>query len=82
MCPFGVFCAQESTVVDRQEPVGGDPTERNETMVLRLGGWTTEVPLYDLTLEVRPPAHAVGATPISWRGVVAVLNPGRPTAPP
>ena len=38
---------------------------RNEKMLLRLGGSTNEVPLYDLTLEVRPPAHAVDATAIS-----------------
>ena len=43
--------------------------------MLRLGGSTNEVPLYDLTLEVRPPAHVAEATPISWRGVVAVLDP-------
>ena len=49
--------------------------DRHETMLLRLGGSTNEVPLYDLTLEVRPPAYAVGATPISWRSVVAVLDP-------
>ena len=54
---------------------GGDPIQRNEKMLLRLGGSTSEVPLYDLTLEVRPPAHAVDATAISWRGVVAVLDP-------
>jgi hypothetical protein len=54
---------------------GGDPIERSETMVLRLGGSTTEVPLYDLTLEVRPPAHVPGLAPIAWRGVVAVLDP-------
>jgi hypothetical protein len=54
---------------------GGDPVERNETMMLRLGGSTNEVPLYDLTLEVRPPTHAIDATPIGWRGVVAVLDP-------
>ncbi len=54
---------------------GGDPVERNETMMLRLGGSTHSVPLYDLTLEVRPPAAVAGATPVSWRGVVAVLDP-------
>src|SRR5262245_31751985 len=50
---------------------GGDPTERNQSMMLRLGGATHEVSLYDLTLEVRPPAHAVNASAISWRGLVA-----------
>jgi hypothetical protein len=54
---------------------GGDPLETSTTMVLRLGGSTDEVPLYELTLEVRPP-HAVKADrPIAWRGVVAVLDP-------
>lgn len=40
---------------------GGNPVARNEKMMLRLGGSTNEVPLYDLTLEVRPPAHGVEA---------------------
>lgn len=54
---------------------GGDPVERNETMMLRLGGSTNEVLLYDLTLEVRPPADRGDAIPIRWRGMVAVLEP-------
>ena len=54
---------------------GGDPVERDETMMLRLGGSTNEVPLYDLTLEVRPPVDFVDATPVRWRGIVAVLEP-------
>ncbi len=54
---------------------GGDPVDRGETMMLRLGGATSEVPLYDLTLEVRPPADLVAASPILWRGIVAVLEP-------
>ena len=54
---------------------GGDPVERHETMMLRLGGSTNDVPLYDLTLEVRPPSNLEGATPIGWRGVIAVLDP-------
>lgn len=54
---------------------GGDPVATGTTMVLRLGGSTNEVPLYEMTLEIRPP-HAVGSDrPISWRGVVAVLDP-------
>ena len=54
---------------------GGDPVATGTTMTLRLGGSTNEVPLYEMTLEVRPP-HAVAADqPISWRGVVAVLDP-------
>ncbi|MEO6492264.1 MAG: hypothetical protein ABIP99_05470, partial [Ilumatobacteraceae bacterium] len=44
-------------------------------MLLRLGGSTNQVPIYEMTLEVRPP-HGVDAdVPISWRGVVAVLDP-------
>ena len=54
---------------------GGDPVERNESMLLRLGGSTNDVALYNLTLEVRPPAGAPGASPISWRSIVAVLDP-------
>lgn len=54
---------------------GGDPVERSSRMALRLGGSTNDVALYDLTLEVRPPAHAFDATPVGWRGVVAVLDP-------
>jgi hypothetical protein len=44
-------------------------------MVLRLGGATSEVPLFDLTLEVRPPSTAIDAEPVPWRGIVAVLDP-------
>ena len=54
---------------------GGDPVKRNQTMMLRLGGSTTEVALYDLTLEVRPPFDSVAAAPMRWRGIVAVLEP-------
>ena len=44
-------------------------------MMLRLGGATHDVPIYDLTLEVRPPPAVVAGQAISWRGVVAVLDP-------
>ena len=54
---------------------GGDPFERGDTMMLRLGGTTSEVSLFDLTLEVRPPAGSAGTAPVSWRGIVAVLEP-------
>lgn len=54
---------------------GGDPVERGDTMLLRLGGTTSEVSLFDLTLEVRPPRGLSGAAPTSWRGIVAVLDP-------
>ncbi|MEO6493896.1 MAG: hypothetical protein ABIP99_13800, partial [Ilumatobacteraceae bacterium] len=53
--------------------VGGNPVATGTTMLLRLGGSTNQVPIYEMTLEVRPP-HGVDAdVPISWRGVVAVL---------
>jgi hypothetical protein len=54
---------------------GGDPVDTGQTMVLRIGGSTNEVPLYDLTLEVRPPAPFRSSSPIAWRGLVAVLDP-------
>lgn len=54
---------------------GGDAVRRGQTLALRLGGATSDVEIYDLTLEVRPPSTNVGAEPISWRGAVAVLDP-------
>ena len=54
---------------------GGDSVERGDTMMLRLGGTTSEVLLFDLTLELRPPRGLSGADPVSWRGIVAVLDP-------
>lgn len=54
---------------------GGEPVERGDTMMLRLGGTTSEVSLFDLTLEVRPPIGPHGADPMPWRGVVAALDP-------
>ena len=54
---------------------GGDPVATGATMVLRLGGATNEVPLYEFTLEVRPPSVSAGDQPIAWRGVVAALDP-------
>ncbi len=44
-------------------------------MMLRLGGATHDVPIYDLTLEVRPPPAVAAGQPISWRGVVAGSRP-------
>jgi len=35
-------------------------------MMLRLGGSDNDVPLYDLTLEVRPSADVVDDTSIRW----------------
>jgi hypothetical protein len=47
------------TVVAREVlAAGGDPVERGDTMMLRLGGTTSEVSLFDVTLEVRPPARS------------------------
>lgn len=63
------------TVAAEVLSAGGDPVERTETMMLRLGGSINDVPLYDLTLEVRPPSDLVGAAPVAWRGVVAVVAP-------
>jgi len=54
---------------------GGDPVETGETMLLRLGGSSSEVALYESTLEVRSPSSAPDAPPISWRSVVAMLDP-------
>jgi hypothetical protein len=54
---------------------GGDPVSTGTLMMLRLGGSTNEVPLYEMTLEVRPPSGVPGALPIAWRGLVAVLDP-------
>ena len=54
---------------------GGEPVDIGETMVLRLAGSTTEVPLYELTLEARPPRELRGETAVQWRSVVAVLDP-------
>lgn len=54
---------------------GGDPTDIGETMLLRLGGSSSEVSLYEMTLEVRAPSSSPGAMPISWRSVIALLDP-------
>ena len=55
--------------------LGGDPTDTGDSMVLRIAGSTNEVPLYEITLEVRPPGSSRLEQPIAWRGVVAVLDP-------
>jgi hypothetical protein len=54
---------------------GGDPVDTGKTMLLRLAGTSNEVPLYDLTLEIRPPHGVDSVDPIQWRSVVAVLSP-------
>jgi len=54
---------------------GGHPVATGTTMLLRLGGSTSEVPLFEMTLEVRPPHGVAVGRPTSWRGVVAVLDP-------
>jgi hypothetical protein len=47
------------------------PVSTGSTMMLRLGGSTNAVPLFEMTLEVRPPHTVATDRPISWRGVVA-----------
>jgi hypothetical protein len=54
---------------------GGDPVSTGETMVLRLAGATTEVPLYEVTLEALPPRHHPDESAVQWRSLVAVLDP-------
>jgi hypothetical protein len=54
---------------------GGDPVDTGKTMLLRLAGTSNEVPLYELTLDIRPPHGINGVDPIQWRSVVAVLSP-------
>ncbi len=64
------------TVVDRELlELGGDAVSADETMVLRLAGSTSEVPLYEFTLEARPPLELTDERPVRWREVVAVLDP-------
>lgn len=52
-----------------------DAIDTGFTMVLRLGGSTTEVPLHRITLDARPPFGAAEASPIVWTSLVAVLDP-------
>ncbi len=54
---------------------GGNPIDLGEPMVLRLAGSTSQVPLYELTLEARPPGGLSSEAPVSWRSVVAVMDP-------
>jgi hypothetical protein len=54
---------------------GGDPLDIGRTMVLRLGGSSNEVSLFELTLEVRPPPPFRSDDPIAWRGLVAMPDP-------
>ena len=44
-------------------------------MFLRLVGTSSQVPLYELTLEARPPPDLVSEQGIQWRSLVAVLEP-------
>ncbi len=46
---------------------GGDPVDVGKSMVLRMGGSSSEVSLYEMTLEVRAPSSSPGGTSISWR---------------
>ena len=64
-----------TVVADGLLDVGGDPVATGSTMMLRLGGATHDVPIYELTLEVRPPPGTAASQPTAWRGVVAVLDP-------
>ncbi|HEY5874941.1 MAG TPA: hypothetical protein VIT64_06550, partial [Ilumatobacteraceae bacterium] len=84
VAPPGSF-TRFSAIIDTGGPItvvapevlhgGGDPVERHETMVLRLAGSTSQVSLYDMTLEARPPLELHEAAPMQWRGIVAVLDP-------
>jgi hypothetical protein len=53
---------------------GGDPVDTGKTLPMRLGGRSFRAPLFELTLDARPPAD-IGVAPIEWRGLVAVLTP-------
>lgn len=74
-----------SAIIDTGGPVtvvapeviqgGGDPVGTGTSMVLRLAGSASEVPLYELTLEARPPAELSMEPAIRWRSLVAVLTP-------
>ena len=74
-----------SAIVDTGGPVavvaqeviqsGGDPVDTGSSMFLRLAGSASEVPLYELTLEARPPAELSTEPAIRWRSLVAVLTP-------
>jgi hypothetical protein len=55
--------------------MGGNPVARGQAMLLRLAGSTHEVPLFDLTLEIRPPVQHQHDSPLTWRGIVGVLDP-------
>jgi hypothetical protein len=59
---------------DVVEAVGGDAVDTGETLPIRIGGRSFAAPLYELTLEARPP-EAVIASPMPWRGLVGVLSP-------
>lgn len=64
------------TVVAREVlTTGGDPIATGESARLRLGGATNQVPLVELTLEIRPPRERSDNSPVAWRSVVAVLHP-------
>lgn len=53
---------------------GGDPVDTGQTLPIRLGGRSFIAPLYELTLEARPPADSEDA-PMAWRGLAGVLSP-------
>lgn len=64
-----IAAADLSDVEEIRAPAPDDP------VVYGLGGTTSEVSLFDLRLELRPPRGLSGAEPVSWRGIVAVLDP-------
>lgn len=53
---------------------GGDPVETGLTLPIRLGGRSFVAPLYEMTLEAKPPRGRSDRS-ISWRGLVGVLSP-------
>ncbi len=53
---------------------GGDAVDTGETLPIRLGGRSFVAPLYELTLEARPPI-GFDAPAIPWRGLVGVVSP-------
>jgi hypothetical protein len=53
---------------------GGEPVDTGLSLPLRLGGRSYTAPLFELTLEARPPVGS-GDKPVQWRGLVGVLRP-------
>jgi hypothetical protein len=53
---------------------GGHAVDTGETLPIRIGGRSFTAPLYEITLEARPP-ETVSSPPMPWRGLVGVLSP-------